>query len=142
MNDDIIKWREEFNTGIHRIDLEHRIFLELMNSFKFALNTERPKGELLRILTEIEKYAVFHFISEENCMSMIDYPELKDHQIHHFELLEQLNLVKYGEHEFSKFYDFLKDWFINHTVSEDMKLKEFVSENNIDINRIRYNISV
>uniref|UniRef100_UPI0032176464 bacteriohemerythrin n=1 Tax=uncultured Draconibacterium sp. TaxID=1573823 RepID=UPI0032176464 len=142
MSENIIKWKSEFNTGIQRIDFEHRIFLELVNSFKIALDKKRPKEELVRILTEIEQYAVFHFISEENCMFLIGYPDLKEHQIQHFELLEKFNLTKYEKQGFSKFYDFIKNWFINHTIFEDMKLKKFISENNIDIDSICYNISI
>lgn len=142
MNENIIKWKSEYNTGIERIDLEHRIFLELVNSFKVALDKNRPNDELVRILTEIEKYAVFHFISEENCMYLINYPNLKEHQIQHFELLEQFNLAKYEKHGFSKFYEFIKYWFINHTIFEDIKLNEFITENNIDIDNIHYNITL
>lgn len=142
MEENIIKWKAEFNTGIERIDFEHRIFLELVNSFKVALDRNRPDGELIRILTEIEKYAVFHFISEENCMDVINYPEFKKHQVLHFDLLEQFNLAKYEKLGFSRFYDFIKDWFINHTVCEDRKLKEFIGQNNIDIDSLRYNINL
>lgn len=103
MDENIIKWKPEYNTGIERIDFEHRIFLELVNSFKYAIDKNRPNEELVRILTEIEKYAEFHFISEENCMFLINYPVLKEHQIQHFELLERLNLAKYEKQDSQNF---------------------------------------
>lgn len=142
INENIIKWKSEFNTGIARIDFEHKIFLELVNSFKVALDNNKPNEELKRILTEIEKYAVFHFISEENCMFLINYPDFKNHQSQHFELLEQFNLAKYEKSGFLKFYLFIKDWFINHTTIEDIKLKEYITGNNINIDNIHYNITI
>ena len=138
----IIGWKAEYNTGIDRIDFEHKIFLELVNSFKIALDAGRTKEELVKILTEIEKYAEFHFISEENCMFAINYPGYKQHQSLHFDLLEQFNLAKYEELGFSKFYEFIKDWFIMHTTQEDTRLKEFIDENNIEFDIFRYNISL
>lgn len=138
----VISWESKFNIGIERIDFEHRIFLELVNSYKISLDKNRPNEELVRILNEIETYAIFHFTSEENCMHAINYPDYKKHQILHFDLLEHFNLAKYEKLGFLKFYEFLKDWFINHTVNEDMKFKEYISKNNIDIDNNRYNINV
>jgi hemerythrin len=141
-NLDVIQWKSEFNIGLQRIDFEHRIFLELVNSFKIALDNHRPDNELVRLLTEIEKYAEFHFVSEENCMFVIQYPDLKNHQIQHFELLEQFNLAKYEKFGFVKFYKFIKDWFINHTIYEDMKIKDYINQNQIDIDRLRHRIEL
>lgn len=138
----IISWESKFNTGIERIDFEHRIFLELVNSFKTALDRTHNREDLVRILTEIETYAVFHFTSEENCMYFTGYPDYKNHQILHFDLLEEFNLAKYEKLDFSKFYDFIKDWFINHTIYEDMKFKEYIKENNLNIDNKCYNISI
>jgi hemerythrin len=76
-----INWSSSYNTGIERIDFEHRIFLELVNSLKKALDNSYTKIQLHRILIEIEKYAEFHFISEENFMMRIEYPDFKKHQI-------------------------------------------------------------
>lgn len=137
-----IIWNSNFNTGIERIDFEHKIFLELVNSFKKSLDNNCSKNELLGILMEIEKYAEFHFISEENFMMRIEYPDFKKHQIQHFELLEQFNLEKFDKLGLENFYDFIKDWFINHTVAEDIKIKNFVNNENIKIGDIYYNLNI
>lgn len=139
---EIINWETKYETGIKRVDFEHKIFLELINSFKIAIDNNRPEDELVRIIIEIEKYAVFHFISEENFMNSIEYPEYKNHQIQHFDLLEKFNLAKFDKQGFPKFYDFIKEWFINHTIYEDRKIKDFIIEKNIDIEKFYYNISI
>jgi hemerythrin len=137
-----INWSSSYNTGIERIDFEHRIFLELVNSLKKALDHSYTTTQLHRILIEIEKYAEFHFISEENFMMRIEYPDFKKHQILHFELLEQFNLAKYDKLGFENFYEFIKEWFINHTVAEDIKIRKFIVDENINIDDIHYNLNI
>lgn len=132
-------WEKNFETGINRIDFEHQVFLELINSFRSAINAKASAERLKGIITELEKYAEFHFISEENFMKCIGYPEFKKHQTEHFELLENFNLSKH-QNDFSIFLEFLFQWFANHTVAEDKKLKEYVMENNIHIEDFYYNI--
>ena len=137
-----INWNSSYNIGIERIDFEHRIFLELVNSFKKAIESSYSKSQLLRLLMEIEKYAEFHFISEENLMMRIEYPDFNRHQIMHFELLEQFNLAKYDELGLENFYLFIKDWFINHTILEDIKIKKFIVDGNINIDEVHYNLNI
>lgn len=133
-------WNYDFETGIKRIDFEHQVFLELINSFKMAVDKNQSKQELDSIISELEKYAEFHFISEENFMRRINYPEYKDHQSKHFDLLEEFNIAKHGGTDYIKFMDFVYAWFTHHTIGEDKKIKKFVDENHIDFEKFHYNI--
>ena len=139
---DMLKWEARFNTEVHRIDFEHKIFLMLINSFKRALDENHSRDQLIRILNEIEKYAGFHFISEENLMLAIDYPDYREHRNQHFDLLEQFNLAKHETSGLASFYNFIKEWFINHTVLEDIKIKEFIVENNLNLEKLYYDIGL
>ena len=133
-------WNYDFETGIKRIDFEHQVFLELINSFKIAFENGQKKFELDSIVRELEKYAEFHFISEENFMRRINYPEFNEHQSRHFDLLEEFNIAKHNETDYLKFIEFLYSWFVNHTIGEDGKIKNFVDENQIDFEQYHYNI--
>jgi hemerythrin len=139
---ELINWEKKFNTGIYRIDFEHKIFLELVNSLQFAMDEGKSEEELYRIITELEKYAVFHFISEENLMLSLQYPEYKFHQALHFDLLEQFNIVKHDHLDFHRFHAFLRDWFINHTVEEDIKIRQYMVSQQMDLNDHFYKISI
>jgi len=138
----IVKWNPEFYTGIDRIDFEHKIFLELVNSFRFAINKGMSAAELNRIISEIEKYAEFHFISEENFMFRINYPDFTSHQNDHFELLEQFNLTKYTFTDYLQFHEFLCNWFVHHTIEVDQALRVFVDSGKIKIEDFFYTISI
>ncbi len=133
-------WNYDFETGINRIDFEHQVFLELINSFKIAVEEGQEKLELDSIISELEKYAEFHFISEENFMRRINYPEYKDHQSKHFDLLEDLNIAKHDETDYKKLIEFVYSWFTHHTIGEDRKIKKFLEDNDIDFEEFHYNI--
>ena len=137
----IVGWKSEYNTGVDRIDFEHKIFLELLNSFKKALDLGKDKEEINRIVVEIEKYAEFHFISEENLMQVFNYPDYENHKFLHLDLLEEFNSARNEQYDYEKFYEFLLNWFINHTVNEDIQIRKFVEEKEIKIDDY-YNISI
>lgn len=141
-NEKRLKWHKAYETGIERIDFEHKVFLELINSFCYAINNQLAAKDLSRLISEIEKYAEFHFISEENFMRRINYPDYNKHQKDHFELLEYLNLYKHKAEDFGQYARFLHQWFVNHTIHEDIKIKTFIQENNIDVDQYYYNLNI
>ena len=133
-------WNYDFETGIKRIDFEHQVFLELINSFRIAVEDGQKKSELESIILELEKYAEFHFVSEENFMRRINYPGYIDHQSKHLDLLEEFNIAKHDETDYLKFIEFVYCWFVHHTIGEDGLIKNFVDENHIDFEKFHYNI--
>lgn len=129
-----ISWDSKFEVGHQRIDFEHRIFLDLINSYRDKLETHAKNDALIRILNEIAKYAAFHFVSEENIMEECGYPEQARHARLHQALLAELDCKVKEMHttpipgiESVKFYAFLVDWFVNHTIQEDKKLADYIS---------------
>jgi hemerythrin len=136
------EWSKQYETGIKRIDFEHVVFLELINSLRYGIESKMDSSELEGIITEIEKYAEFHFISEENFMLRIQYPDFKVHQNEHFELLEQFNLTKHCLVDFPEFLVFLSKWFVNHTIMEDKKISNYVRRNKIDVEKYWYNLNL
>ncbi|MBK3519367.1 bacteriohemerythrin [Carboxylicivirga marina] len=139
-NLEVIAWRSSFNTNVTRIDTEHKLFIMLMNSFKKALDTGRNEEELLRIIDELEKYAIFHFKSEENLMVSIGYPDYNNHCTEHHKLLESFFVSRYSSIGFTGFYRFLVEWFVEHTAVEDIKIKAYIEANQIDLTESCYNL--
>jgi len=127
-----LKWDEKYEVGHDRIDTEHRIFLDLIIDFQQAIEQNLPKAKQLRILKEVEKYAEFHFVSEENIMLDISYPDYEHHAKLHAYLLSEV------QNEYFKFmsdqtegkdiFEFLFNWFAIHTSNEDKKLVEFIKQ--------------
>ncbi len=133
INSEII-WDPKFETGIQRIDLEHKIFLELFNSYRVAIIQKKDQVELNKIINVIEKYAEFHFTSEETFMAQVNYPGLENHQHLHFDLLEKLNIAKHKVNNSIEFLQFAYEWFAHHTTHEDRSISTFVNKNSIQTN--------
>lgn len=126
-----IVWNAIYETGIPRIDLEHKIFLELFNSYRVAILKNKDVAYLNKIINIIEKYAEFHFTSEEAFMVEIEYPGLNNHQHLHFDLLEKLNIAKHKTDNSIEFLQFAFEWFAHHTTHEDKSISNYIQKNNI-----------
>jgi hemerythrin len=129
-----IEWDSKFETGLPRIDFEHRIFLDLIRSFaEEAQRSETPDARRLnRQLMEITKYAEFHFVSEENLMLDVGYPEIEYHRELHSVLLGELRDMAFrlraGRARAAELVDFLYQWFAMHTTNKDKEIAAFVAD--------------
>jgi hemerythrin len=124
-----LQWHSWFEIGHERIDFEHRIFLDLVNTLQRCVNGA-DKQEISRALLELKKYAEFHFISEQNIMIECDYPDYNAHHVLHDSLLKELDTyiqaVEGGTRSLDVMVTFLYDWFATHTINEDLKLSAHV----------------
>lgn len=125
----VVQWKPELELGNTLIDTQHRILMLLCRKLDIAINTAQSEQTLQRVILELKKFTEFHFISEQNLMHEIGYPQVAEHlQIHNTLLIElQVELSKIRHHsEFPK--DLLTplyDWFNNHVVEEDLKIAAF-----------------
>ena len=124
-------WKHDYDLGIEDIDFQHHCFLNLINrlSEELTMTTEpRRRGALI---AELNAYAHFHFISEENLMAKAGYPRLEEHRQHHRDLLGQLNAkeallqLKGTEERADEVVEFLRDWFFQHTIGEDRHFADY-----------------
>lgn len=125
----VLEWSDKFLIGIPRIDFEHETFFGLVSDFEKARLNNADKKQLLGILDEIALYAKFHFRSEENVMASLGYPGIKEHEEKHLQLIEDLSNkilgMTLGSITAEATQNFLVDWFLHHTTTEDKKIAEF-----------------
>lgn len=121
-----IVWNEKYEIGVQRIDFEHRIFADLINNLADKIAAGKDMLSLTRTLREVVKYADFHFISEENIMTEIGYPGIKEHTALHRQLQQTLNeraqVLAAGDETPADLLNFLVEWFLDHTVREDSRI--------------------
>lgn len=126
-----IQWDSKYEIGHERIDSEHRIFLGLILEVSKEANGRCDQQRIKRLLHEVTEYARFHFVSEENIMEEIGYPELESHQVLHRRLLSSLSDVAFDVNQKQADYcglvDFLYEWFTTHTTTEDKKISSFIN---------------
>ncbi len=122
-------WRSYYQVGIEEIDLQHHYFVDLINRLESDLTNVTDVKYTLSLLSELVKYTQFHFLSEENFMYKINYPDLELHSKQHFHLLNQLHgkigLFNESLLPAEDIIGFLKEWFIDHTIKEDMKISAY-----------------
>ena len=121
-----IEWNTTFETGNEEIDLQHHYFVGLINRIHNNFKHSTDKDHQQRLLTELLKYADFHFTSEENIAFSLNSPELTTHNQRHAELLEETKKhaleLQQGEITIDQFVMYLYQWFSGHTIHEDRKL--------------------
>lgn len=128
MND--IEWKDEYLLGVDNIDMQHKIFMQILRKLDRVIGEEKEKDLILRQIHELEKFAEFHFCSEENLMLEVNYPDIMTHKKVHEELLQELrNIVFFYENRLQNpdlLVHFLGEWFIHHTIDEDKKMAQFL----------------
>lgn len=129
-----IIWDDKFEVGHQRIDNEHRVFVDLIRAASSEAESHCSKEKGMRILLEVQKYAEFHFISEENIMLDVGYPDYSAHHDEHQGLLRRL------DEEAHRYYsdeigldglaNFMFEWFALHTTAADKKLTQYIARAN------------
>ncbi len=128
-----IEWNASFLLGIDDIDFQHRYFANLINRLGEELTTSDDDAHRRALLSELNAYAGFHFISEENMMRRAGFPLLEQHRRHHRELIDELSaregllLLRKSAQAADDVMQFLVAWFTAHTTGEDRKFADFVT---------------
>ena len=121
-----IEWDSDFETGNEYVDLQHRYFVDLINRVGVFFRETEDEAYKENLISELRKYADFHFTSEENIATSIGLPGVIAHHERHQELLNEFNHhandLKTGSKTVDQFLEFLTNWFIGHTVYEDQNL--------------------
>lgn len=125
-----LEWGSDFETGNETVDLQHRYFVDLIN--RVGINFRETDNVVYKekLISELRKYADFHFTSEENIATSCNLPGVSGHHQRHSELLEEFNHhaedLNKGLQTVDEFLGFLTDWFMGHTVYEDQKLFKLI----------------
>lgn len=126
-----IQWKAAYELGVETIDLQHKYFFNLIIRFAEEINGDHFYQR--RLIQELNAYAKFHFISEENMMYKAGYPLLPEHKTHHIALINALNAKQaaflFGDLQADEIVVFLTDWFVKHTTGEDKMFAEFLFKN-------------
>jgi hemerythrin len=132
------QWNKSMNVGHDRIDFEHKMFLALIKNIADAYKQSKPKEFLTRLLIELERYASFHFCSEENIA--LEHGEQNSefsahHRIHEYLLKELRNRIRRhhsGEEDSMEILTFLIDWFGRHTSQDRERVARFSTDSEPD----------
>jgi len=116
-------WVPEFEIGNEYVDLQHRYFLDLIMRIVKNFKETGDAYYKRRLMVELQKYAEFHFVSEENIAVSIGLSGVDAHHKIHIQVLDDLNHyaknLDSGLKTIDEFLEFITDWFLVHTQHED-----------------------
>lgn len=75
-----IIWKEQYNTGIEIIDIQHKKIATLFNDLSQAMEMGNSELIIKNIISSVIQYADYHFKTEEGLMTKAAYKDLKAHK--------------------------------------------------------------
>lgn len=123
----------QYLTGIDEIDAQHKEIEEVAQAVIEAA-AARDKWHIVHyILVRLYELLRFHFAVEESVMRIVSFPEFKEHQQVHKDILQTVERMKVAsldpnacEHDESLMKQFS---FLTHIVDHDKRFAEFAAAN-------------
>ncbi len=130
----MLKWSEDYATGIELIDDQHKRLFQYVNDLEDAVRQSDVNHELLlKILDFFEEYAKVHFGNEESCMHRYKCPVAKTNQAAHRRFIESYEyykgvLKKEGPSYvlYKALLNWAQQWLLEHICKVDLQLKPCV----------------
>lgn len=129
----VIKWKDDYKTGIDLIDNQHKKLFEIANRAyevfgdRFTLD---KYDDIVAIIEELKDYAVYHFNSEENYMKEINSDLLEAQKREHAKFVDKIQSIDLFavDEEQEKFLlevlDFMVKWIENHILGMDKRISK------------------
>ncbi len=126
-------WGEESSFGIGILDEQHKLIIRMINTLESCSGSPNEAEAVSETLTEMIHHAKEHFAEEEHFMREHGYPELDAHHVLHKDFLHKIVRFSTAAHALvpglaERLQTYLVDWFSQHVLFEDMKIKEFVED--------------
>ena len=126
-------WDDNLALGNSAIDDQHKEIFARFDKLSLACQKQRGGEELKELLDFLDEYVAHHFADEEALMERIAYPGLALQRDQHAEFRQNISELharsadETEKHKLSLDVDrMLIQWFILHIRSLDVKLVEFV----------------
>lgn len=122
----MLKWKQEFETGISHLDEQHKHLFEIGNKAYLLLDDKMDKfDEIVALIDELKNYTVYHFSSEEEYMKNIGYRKFLSHKVEHDDFINKIkgiDLEKMDENQeeaLRELIGFVFDWITDHILGRD-----------------------
>lgn len=124
-------WKDSYQTGIVKIDDQHRKLVDYLNELYDAMKAGEGKNALEKVFKGLLDYTKTHFAAEEGLMKLYRYPDYAAHKDVHDKLAAHV------QHLYQQFQagtiaspiqitNFLKDWLNKHILGTDQKYAPFL----------------
>lgn len=126
----LMDWNKELSVNVKEIDAQHKKLVDLINQLYDAMKEGKGAVASGKILSDLVKYTVEHFASEEKLMKQHGYPGYAEQRKAHEDLTRQVIDFKsqYDKGSISltpKLMTFLRGWLSNHILITDKNYTVF-----------------
>jgi len=135
----MIVWDEELETGIPKIDEQHKELITHFNNLLGALLKGRGREETDNMLDFLKSYSLKHFELEELYMEASGCPAAEENKAAHQYFVEKFGELYEQRQSSGATVEImvttireLTSWFLNHIVTIDAQLYEYVKEQELD----------
>ncbi len=130
---DLFEWSEELETGIEKVDSQHRNLMEMINRLHRAMRVGKGAEETGGILDELADYSIYHFGFEEELFDTYGYPDAESHRELHRKAAERIKTFQeqFRQGQASVAMDlmhFLTGWLKEHIMKTDMAFAPFLKD--------------
>jgi hemerythrin len=133
-----IQWREELNTGIELIDIQHKELFSRFDRFLMACETGHASENLNQLLEFLASYVQQHFSEEEELQKKSAYPRYEEHAIEHAHFISrleklQLDVASQGValHHVIDTNGLLFKWIVSHMSSSDKAFGNYLAKQSL-----------
>lgn len=126
-------WNESFMVGLPAIDEQHALLFKLANRLLDHPEAFVRDEQVVDILTDLGKFLILHFQSEEAMMRQLGIPTAEyERHVHAHNLIideyAELNLQAARGHPRTAMdvFALVRSWLHDHFVSDDSKLRDYV----------------
>jgi hemerythrin-like metal-binding protein len=125
----MLAWNPDWNTGIEKIDQQHRNLFSQISLLLEALRKNEAQERIPGLLDFLAEYVEGHFSEEEQAMEASAYPGLARHQAVHDGMREKVAdlLLQFQADPrvmTPEVMEFLMEWLTNHINTEDKRLAD------------------
>ncbi len=119
-------WKNSFCIGIKELDEQHRSLLECLNDCHTQVSKDKGARLDPELLARLKGFAATHFPAEQEMMRLFGYEGLGAQEQHHRYFTSQVEeletaLAQGNETSAQSVLTFLRDWILEHVLSEDKK---------------------
>ena len=138
-----IKWDSRLSVGNTVVDLEHKLIISLINALEAVLRHPQEKDALVFFINQLYDFTIEHFAREEKLQLKFLFPHYEENKQGHEKLIDQREWIKKIIIDFAEKTDnspdealqvsqkvnqVLRNWFVDHIIKSDMKMKGFMDQ--------------
>ncbi len=126
-----IIWDESFSVGVKDLDGQHEQIINVINLLITSPDRSVRSEAISEALNRLTRYSKAHFHSEEAFLAEHHYPDLQAQKDSHVIFIRQvtklcLETMAYRTDVPGALLTFLRQWWIDHILNEDMKYRAFL----------------